>query len=351
MKGFARIFEAIIASVIILTSLTFFFVPNIKGSEWEDTTIQILAQDALESIYLNGTLTRYVNTDNKTQLNVLMSQMLPKTVDFSFEVSGTVNNIINIVCVDCTSGDVDELKAIMNPLEFDYKERKISIRVQSLTLSINAVPSDTNILFFFNKNLITTYESKINSTLSNGGSIVLLSDITQQDVQGTIGKLFNLTWSSPVSATSKFDDLYDGRKVSHNVARYYANISGKNLADISTVDFTVFHASNVKADNDFKNIAKPAGINSNAFVRANYNIVNANGRSVWISDYTRTDHNDRFTKAIDNLTKASVMWASGEKFKLDIIKKDPAVVNFRTGILVFDKDVYVVELIVWRIYF
>ena len=166
MKGFARIFEAIIASVIILTSLTFFFVPNIKGSEWEDTTIQILAQDALESIYLNGTLTRYVNTDNKTQLNVLMSQMLPKTVDFSFEVSGTVNNIINIVCVDCTSGDVDELKAIMNPLEFDYKERKISIRVQSLTLSINAVPSDTNILFFFNKNNRVFIESNIRTVIA-----------------------------------------------------------------------------------------------------------------------------------------------------------------------------------------
>ena len=45
------------------------------------------------------------------------------------------------------------------------------------------------------------------------------------------------------------------------------------------------------------------------------------------------------------------MWASGEKFKLDIIKKEPAPVNFRTGILVFDKDVYTVELIVWRIYF
>ena len=356
MKGFARIFESIIASVVILTSLTFFLVPNIKASGWEDATIQTLAQDALESAYLNGTLTRYVNTDNVTSLYTLMSQVLPKSVDFSIEVSGTVNNIINIVCVDCTDDNVTELKTMLIPLDFSYKDRNISIRVQKLSLAINDVPKDTNILVFFGKvvngaNGIKTYETKINSTLSNGGSVVLLSDLTQQDAQGVIGNMFNLSWSNPASPTSKFDDLYDGRKVSHNVARYYANTSSKNLADLSTVDFTVFHQSGVIADSDLKNIAKSTVANSKAFVRANYNIVNSNGRSVWINDYTRTDHNDRFTKTIDNLTKASIMWASGEKFKLDIIKKEPAPVNFRTGILVFDKDVYTVELIVWRIYF
>lgn len=350
MKGFAKIFEAIIASVIILASLTFFFVPDIKGSGWEDTMIQTLAQDALESAYLNGTLINYIRSDDRTQINTLMSEMLPKTVDFSIEVSGTVNSVINIVCVDCAGGDVDELKTILNPVDFSYKERNISIRVQALSLSNNDVPKDTNILFFFNKNLIKTYEPKINSTLSNGGSVVLLSDLTQQDAQGTIGNLFNLTWLGTSSQTAVFDNVYDGRKVSHYVARYYANISSKNLADITNDDFTVFHASSIKDDSDLKNIAKTPG-GGNAFVRANYDIVNANGRSVWISDYTRTDHSDRFTKAIDNLTKASVMWASGERFRLDITRKEPAPVNFRTGILVFDKDVYVVELIVWRIYF
>ncbi|MFA4819995.1 MAG: hypothetical protein WC613_03500 [Candidatus Aenigmatarchaeota archaeon] len=350
MKGFARIFEAIIASVVILASLTFFFVPNIQASGWGDAMIQNLAQDAIESAYFNGTLTRYVKTDDRAPLNAFMTRMLPQTVDFSLEVSRTVNDIINIVCVDCTNDDVNELKVILNPLDFSYKERNISIRVQPLAMATNSVPADTNILFFFNKVLIKTYESKINSTLSNGGSVVLLSDLTQQDVQGTIGTMFNLTWLGTSSSTAEFDDVYDGSKVSHYVARYYANNFKKNLPDIAADTFT-FHYSSVRTENDLKNIAKTPGPNSNAFVRANYDIVNSNGRSVWISDYTRTDHNDISTKATDNLTKASVMWASGEKFKLDMTKKYPAPVNFRTGIIVFDGDVYAVELIVWRIYF
>jgi len=121
MKGFAKIFEAIVASIVLLASLTFFFTPNVQRSGWDRASLQILVEDALESAYLNGTLERYVKTDNTTQLNMLFSAMLPKTVDFSIEVSGIPGKTINIVCVDCNQANMDDLSAILDPRDFSYK--------------------------------------------------------------------------------------------------------------------------------------------------------------------------------------------------------------------------------------
>ena len=344
MKGFARIFEAIIASIILLASLTFFFVPSIHESDWDDVTLHVLAQDVVESVYLNGTLTRFVKTDDKTELNNRISSMLPKTVDFSLDVSGIPNSIIYIACVDCTSSDMGEISSILNMTEFSYKMRNISIRVQSISLT-QPLPEGTNILFFFDKTKIATYESQINGTLKNGGTVFLLSDIVQADTNGIIGSLFNLTWTGTSSQTVMFNDVYNSNKTSHFVAKYYANISGKNRQDTETETFTVFDPSGIAAND--KTIAS----GTSAYVQSNYKIVNNNGRAVWFGDYNRLNHNTNPTRSIDRLVKAAIMWASGERFKLDVAKKIPAPVHFTSSIFVFDEDTYIVELVIWRVFF
>lgn len=349
MNGFARIFEAIIASVILLAALTFFFVPQPHESGWEDKTLKVLAQDALESAYLNGTLARYVKTDNRTPLINIMSDMLSKTIDFSLEVRGIPNGIIYIACVDCTDTEKGELLKILNTTEFQYRGRNISVRVEQLQLAINPIPSDTNILFFFDKTKIPAYQSSISAFLKSGGSVFLLSDLAQADVEGVIGNVFNLTWAGIADpGDTRFDDIYNASKVSHFAAKYYANTTGRNLPDILTESFSVFNNNGVAAAGDDKNIAVEQG---RAFVRADPAAVNGTGRTVWFSDYLRTDHSNGPTRRVDNLTKATIMWASGERFRLDVVEKTPAPVHFKTSVFVFDEDTYIADLIVWRIFF
>lgn len=348
MKGFAKIFEAVIASVIILASLTFFFIPSFQESDWDDAALHTLANDALQSVYLNGSLTRFVKTDNTTPLIVSITDMLPKTVDFSLEVKGVANKIIYIACVDCLDADKDEMIRIFNTTEFSYKGRNISIRVELVQLATESIQSDTNILFFFNKTKIVTHQSKINQFLAGGGSVFLLSDLSQPDVNGTIGSAFNLTWVGTTGQPGQFDDVYNASKLSHYVARYYANISGKYIADTEGDAFPAFNPSGVRAENDDKDIIITN--NGRLYVRGNYKVAN-NGRTVWFSDYSRSNHNNSPTQAVDRLLKAAVMWASGERFKLDLINKAPAPVHFRSSIFVFDEDSYTVDLVVWRIFF
>src|SRR3989338_11248304 len=250
MKGFAKIFEAIIASVILLASLTFFFVPDVRGSGWDETSLQILNQDALQSVYLNGSLARYVKTDNTIELIAMISSMLPKTVDFSVEVKGIPNNIIYLACVDCSAVQTSELTDIFNMTDFQYKNRNISIRIDEVDLLTESLPDGTNLLFFFDKAKITQHEAKINESLSKGISVFLLSDLTQTDVEGSIGKMFNLTWGGTSGQPGRFDDVTNASKLSHYTARYYANLSGKYIYDVQSESFSAFNTSGVNAGND-----------------------------------------------------------------------------------------------------
>lgn len=345
MKGFAKIFEVIIASIILLTSLTFFFVPSVQKSWWDDVSVQLLAQDALEATYLNGSLTRYVKDDDTTPLNNIFSSMLPRTVDFSIEVKGIPSKVIYVSCVDCSQAQIDDISAILVPKDFMYKGRNISIRVENLSLSSGSVPEDTNIIFFFDKTKIPTYQAQINLFLSKGGGIFLLSNLVQGDLNGPIGRIFNLTWSGSTSLPPRFSDVYNSSKISHFVAKYYANISGRHLQNVENEGFSTFNSNGIRAG-DWRDVVKSD--DAKTFVRGN---INMSGRAAWFSDYTRSDHNSSSTKAVDNLAKATIMWVGGERFRLDTIKKAPAPVHFKSSIFVHDEDSYTVDLTIWRVFF
>lgn len=354
MKGFAKIFEAIIASIIVLVSLTFFFVPDTSKSNWDSTTLQVVADDVMQAIYLNGSLDRFVKTDNKTQLNREVASMLPKTMDFSMEVSGIPNDIIYISCVDCSTGEfTQEIIKILSPLNFQYKNRNISIRIDSLPLDNTSIPSETNILFFFDKQKIIDYHTKISTFLDSGGSIFLLSDLTQSDVQGIIGNVFNLTWAGTTSQSARFEDIFNTNKVSHYTGRYYANLTNRTFESAANVNFPVdvtgFHQNGVLANNDAKNIVVTSDLR--AYARANFTTLNNKRRSVWFADYNRANHDALTTKSIDNLVKSAIMWDSGERFKIDVIKKELAPVHSKTGVFVFGGDTYLVELAIWNVFF
>ncbi len=344
MKGFARIFEAIVASIILVASLTFFFILDVHETGWDNTMLQTTAQDSLYSAYRNESLMTFIKTNNKEGLNSLLSSMLPKTVEYSVRVKGVPNAVIFVACVDCTGSEESELLAILNTTEFSYGERHISIRVENISLANQAPPEETDVLFFFDKNKVNTYSAKIDRLLSAGGSAFLLADLDGSETE-YIMHIFNITPGSSGSGPAFFPYVYGGN-ISHYVAKYYANVTERYIADVAADSFS-FHASFADAGNDGRDIVS----GGRAFARANYEINKTKGRAVWFGDYTRSDHSLPETKRVDNLLKAAIMWVSGEDYSMDILEKNPAPVNFKSSIMIFDEDLYTIELTLWRVFY
>jgi hypothetical protein len=345
MKGFARIFESIIASIILIASLTFFFVLEPIDTAWDNTMLQIISQDALYSAYRNGSLVRFIETNDRVSMNTYMAGLLPSTVEYSVHVKGIPNDVIYVACVDCSGGEKAELLAILNTTEFFYNDRRISIRVENVSIAGQEEPPEgTNILFFFDKEKINNFGSKIDRFLSGGGSIILMSDLTGDESE-YIRNIFGISLTSSGPSPAYFPSVYGGN-VSHYIAKYYANITERGVGDVEAEEFS-FHQSFVNPG-DGRDIVRS---NVRSFVRANYEVNKTKGRTVWFDDYQRGDHTLPETRKTDNLVKAAIMWASGEDYSMDTVEKNPAPVNFKSFVIVFDKDVYTVELTVWRVFF
>jgi hypothetical protein len=80
-----------------------------------------------------------------------------------------------------------------------------------------------------------------------------------------------------------------------------------------------------------------------SFLKCNKNVIRDNGRAVWIAG------NDG--GSIDNLTKAAIMWASGEKYNMDPSgpKKIPKM-SRDTNMILYDNDPYEFRLTSWSVF-
>ncbi|MEM7819569.1 MAG: hypothetical protein QXD48_01950 [Candidatus Aenigmatarchaeota archaeon] len=337
MKGFIRILEAIIASIIILASLTYFFKLDVIESEWSDANILIQSKDVIASLYKNNTLISLIKDNNKDGLNNELTKIFLRTVDFSITIKGIPNPEIFIGC-NCTNDEINRLKSILNPLNFTYKNKKINILIQNE--SIENIHEETNILFIFGYKNMTPYKTKLYDFLNRGGAIFVFADLTKNQVNdGIFNETFGLSWNDSLSTSSSgiFYDTMDPDKPSYNIAKYFVNISGmsdntifsnfNNMNKISIDNRTIIISSNLKS----------------SLVKINKNIIKGNGRTVWFSNYINNE-------AINNLTKATIMWASGENYKMDLYKKILPSKYEKISYILFDEDVYELILTVWTIY-
>ena len=347
-KGFIRILEAIIASLLLLASLAYFFEPVVKYSKWPDVSESIKTEDALVSLYKSGKLEDYVSYVNlnevdcnlgcsdKIALTDDLSKMLSKTIDFSVEINGRPNPIIYIGC-NCTATEINELNNILNPETFIYKDRVIDIRIDKAT--INNIDPRINILFLFRyENLgVDPYRYPIEKFLEDGGTIFMLTDLTASQVNdGFLNKTFGLKWKSGASLTTgSFYSAGDVNKTSYRIANYYANTSGSSKSD----QFNPLNANNISVDN--RTIISTT--DSYSFVKINQL---PRGRTVWFADCDTTNNKVR------NLTKAVVMWASGESYKMDY-PENKQIPEFYKSVqyIAADKEPYEINLIFWRVFY
>ena len=315
MKGFIKILEAVIASIIILASLTYFFSAPAKYKYWGETFSRIQTQDALASLYKSDLLTEYVQNNDVDGLNNTLTAMLPESLDFSVEIIGIPNPIIYIGC-DCSDAEITELENMLIPLRFVYENRQIEIRIKKE--SIDNIDPRTNIHFMFGYTNLNPHKEKVEEFLLDGGTMFMFSNLSKDHVEdGVLNETFGLEWKGTAgSSTGKFYKSDDVSKVSHRIEDYFLNIGG----DADEFAFTFNPATENKIDYDEKTIIRDSND------RISHVKVNelTRGRTVWFADYNHAD------EGVNNLTKAVVLWASGERYRMDPAYKDSMIERLKT---------------------
>ena len=333
--------EAIIASVVILASLTYFFKIDLIGSQWGDVNLQTQSKDIVASLYKDNTLTDLVRNNDISGINTQLTNKFQRTIDFSVTIKGIPNAVIYVGC-NCTSGEITQLKSILGitgDSKFKYKNRDIEILVRQE--SIENITDETNVLFMFNYRNLTNVLNYLNSFMLRGGTVFVLTDLTETQVNdGIFNNIFGLSWTSgSPSVDSKFYDINNPNNVSFYIAKYFMNTSKIN----KNTTFTSFGSSSSRVASGPKTIiVDDTGIF--AYAKTNSYIIEGNGRTVWLANYPYTD-----LKA-NNLTRALMMWASGEKYTMNSYKKTVPISYTESSYIIQDDDPYQFLLTVWKIF-
>lgn len=346
MKGFIRILEAIISSLLLIAVLPF-FLSGPAESGWGSAILQTQALDALSALQKNRTLEIYVRNNDVQGLNRELARLIPKTTDFSIEINGIPNPVILVGCI-CTSAQLQSLEDLLWPLEFSYKRRQISIRISNMTM--NTIDPRTRVLFIFGYVNLIQYRTTLTRFLENGGTVFMFTDLTKpQTEDGVMNVTFGLRWNEALSAggAAGFYTPQDVTRISHKISGFYSNISGGQESDT----FGGFSTGNVnKIEIDNKTVVFSGGV---SLVKANDFISkNGKGRTVWFANYDYTLDTEN-AKRLKNLTKATFLWASGENYRMDPFTKIPGEVFFHvtyTDVLE-GFEPFEIRLLLWKLFF
>jgi hypothetical protein len=337
MKGFIKILEAIIASVIILTALTFFFNTRLPESNWGDALLKVRTDDALAALVKAGVVQQAVaNTDPGVINNVLLDpelNIMPITLGYSVQVNGIPNPVIYIGC-NCTQADMNTLQNLLAPHSFTYKGRNIELRFEFE--GIDSIRNETNILAVFGYTDLNQSAQKLSRFMERDGTIMIIGDLTQAQVNdGYINNTFGLKWVSGSRTNSgSFYNSADEELTSFRVAKYYSEITG------ASDNFGFSGSATIEVD--YRTVVADENT-AFSLVKINRDVAKGHGRTVWMA----TPDNDQQTR---DMLKASVMWASGETFRLDTSAKTPAPNRFQSSAIVYDSDPYEVVLTVWKVF-
>lgn len=326
MKGFIKILEAIIASLILLVSLTFFFTPTLRPSLWDEATLHLSAMDAINTMHASGSLQNDVRNDNYADFNNRMFNLLPKTVDFYAEVLGIPKSTINVLCI-CSSSQLDNFQKKIGSNPFFYHDRLINIVFGTASNLDDA--SGKDIVLYLDYTELSDDKNRIISLLKNNTGFVMVANLnTMQINDGVMNDIFDLSAGS-IGTGSAFLVASSPGHDNARIEKYYRNIS-------STEIFS--YVPQIVALDSEKSIASDA--------TASYMKLNLpyGGRTVWSAHSTDASLNATYV-----LIKSSFMWASGERYILG--DKKISSKDMRSfGLVVYDKDPYSIVLHIWRVF-
>jgi hypothetical protein len=342
MKGFVRILEAVIASFVILISLSYFISAPASYDYWDASLLRIQAQDALASLYKSGLLENYIMNNDVDGINNTLTAMLPGTADFSVEIKGMPSTIIYIGC-DCSDAELTSLENMLGKtggeIRLTYNGREIEIRVSKA--SIDNIDPRTDIYFMFDYTDLNPYKDKMNGFLQNCGTLFMLADFNDRSEieDGILDETFGLEWTSTIASISgKFYNHADVTKQAHWTRKYFLGLPG----DESTIEFN----NGRGVVNDYRTIIID---DTDQVSKVKINELNC-GRTVWFADYNEFDAN------MNELLKALILWSSDNGYRLDPSYKTAMIDKLKTSDIPYTEASYLlpnyeVTLRLWGIFY
>jgi len=400
-KGIIKVIEAIISAIIILISLVFFITPALQQSAWGDVYLKIQGQDILFSLAKSGKVQEFIKDNNASEIGNLVTSLLVGPIGFSFSVYGIPSNVTYISCL-CDDDELQRLENIINPSQFYYKGRLLEFRAERID-SLDAVDKRTNVVFVFNYTRYNdfTKENLIN-LINEGKNIFIVAKLDQSEIENEIfSEIFGLAYKQ-ASANSGSFCSDSPKNVSYKVAKYFVNLSfnvddddnffiqgnphrlnvlqdvngpyiqidgtGKYYEnDTFQIDgwnlkvYKVYYSQdskyayigitdkNYEFSIDFENVKtdeRSIICNDISAAKVNYGLGRfGNGRTVWISGY-----DDKYDD-VNQLVKALLLWASGEKYEMIKTPEDVERFFTVTYLISDNNEFYQVSLNLWHIFF
>jgi len=185
---------------------------------------------------------------------------------------------------------------------------------------------------------LKNYENEMNGFLLNGGTLFMVSSLTKNQVEdGILNETFGLEWKDVVtSSDGEFYNPDDVTKTSHRIKNYFLNISG----DATQFKFTAGNKIGYDERTIIIDLDNPI-----SHVKVNEL---AHGRTVWFAEYEDDD--------INNLLKAVVLWASGERYGMNLDYKYTMIEKLKSSEIPYTEASYLtteyeVRLKTWGIFY
>jgi hypothetical protein len=143
-KGQMRVIEAILASFVLISALTFvnFFALAPTNQKYEITDLENLGYNALHDLDVQGLLSNFIYSDDWTSLKAALSVTLPTDVYYNITIYDMKRNAINDVLISYGQPELFETSAIMSSINyatiglanfsassFNYEPRIINIQL------------------------------------------------------------------------------------------------------------------------------------------------------------------------------------------------------------------------------
>ncbi len=328
MKGFIKILETVIACIILLTSLTFFFTLTQKSDVWTENVIQQRSLDTIiivssdpspadaDNSYISSAIKSFDSSQDSTRTNLLLlhdkiKKALPTNIDYALIVEGIPKPVINIKC-NCNGLDVGSLLDSVE--ELAYKGRQIKFAV-----SDNIPDDEADVVVYTDYTDIPGNKDSINRLLADGKSVFLIDDIT-----GDVVKPEELDILREILALEK--------DVSPGIAPSGNSVFTNNINNINVYTIKKYLDSIKKSDcSDFALTGDTEGtarintflVTPNTALKTTGNefsrlVVSANGagRTAWMATPKEGYLNRLQGGCEKNLTKSVVMWLASSKFYL-----------------------------------
>ena len=360
MKGFIRILEAFIASIILFTSLTYFF--DISSYDfWGSATLRTTVQDSLTTFYLNDDFNTAIFNNDKIQIKNELTKILPTTTNYLVEIGNIPSPEIKVHCV-CTqeaSAQITEMLLAVNG--FFYKGRTIKILIGT-DPDIKNVDGAADLILFLDFDEIKDEKPLLRFWQNNGKNLMLFTELREStftsDTNDVLKDIFDLEWKSSANAASgnaEFIGADDVKKNSYKIGKYFEKSS--TYAITEDFNFPKIDSSTLlnRIVNDDDTIIKNLHAQSDkeySFVQ----VKNTKGRATWFADYDGvtdsitpgTPDNDDINK----LLRSVIMWSSGEQYVL-VDGGLPSLQPYTSYDLFgsIEGDPYSINILIWSVFY